>query len=70
MTSSSYTCNELKVLSGKVVKYIFGTTTTTTTTTTTNNNNNNNNNSMALVREPTISIERSPPVGEVSDNFC
>ena len=27
-------------------------------------------NSMALVRERTIPTERSPPVGEVSANFC
>jgi hypothetical protein len=29
-----------------------------------------NNNSVALVREPTIPIERPPLVGEVSANFC
>jgi len=27
-------------------------------------------NSVALVRERTIPTERSPPVGEVSANFC
>jgi hypothetical protein len=37
---------------------------------TTTNNNNNNNNSVVSVRERTIPTERSPLVGEDSDNFC
>jgi hypothetical protein len=32
--------------------------------------NKENVNSVALVRERTLPIERPPPVGEVSANFC